>query len=58
MDNPLKTHWSMVKRILIYLSGIPTHSLELSPVNPFQKSPFKPIVIQIRPVILTIGDQH
>ncbi|KAI5399506.1 hypothetical protein KIW84_064736 [Lathyrus oleraceus] len=34
MSNPLNTHWSMVRRILRYLSGTSKLGLLLSPANP------------------------
>ncbi|XP_058776006.1 uncharacterized mitochondrial protein AtMg00810-like [Vicia villosa] len=36
MTNPLDSHWSMVKRILRYLSGTSTIGLLLSPAHPNQ----------------------
>lgn len=37
MENPLLTHWSVVKRIQRYLNSIVNHSLTLALVMPLQK---------------------
>lgn len=37
MNNPLENHWSVLKRIIIYLSGNSTHCLLISPTNTLNK---------------------
>lgn len=37
MSNLLEFHWSMVKRMLRYLSGTMTHGIILAPANTVQK---------------------
>lgn len=37
MSQPLKSHWSDVKRILRYLNGTTRHGLVLKPADPMHK---------------------